>query len=89
MKAVTLFRWSSEPTLTRTSMWRWAIDRQGVRLAQRPTRQRVRVGMGSWSGGPGAWDRFTPSASRAQDPMAPDSPGSWPAEAMLYRGQSA
>ena len=53
-----------------------AIDRQGVHLAQRGA-PATTCGYGEpGSGGPGVWDLFTPSASRAQDPMAPDSPGS-------------
>ena len=52
-----------------------AVDRQGVLVLiawGSFTRLRPPMGMRSSNGGPGAWERFVPSGSRAPVPTAPE-----------------
>ena len=49
-----------------------AIDHQGVRLAERYA-PATRAGTARWNGGPGIWERFAPSGSKARAPTALDS----------------
>ncbi len=51
-----------------------AIDHRGCAWPS-ATRPRLHAGMALWNGGPGVWDRFAPSESKAPVPMAPDSRG--------------
>ena len=52
-----------------------AIDGQGVRLGERRSPGRLPGDMGTWSNGPGAWERLARSELKARAPTVLDFPG--------------